>query len=194
MTIKKICTKLCLTQFYNRLNPTSTILSSLPTSVHLPRITPDPSNPLTPHIAIPPPDPELLLTGSVNSHNDLPVSVPITTGLHTSAALTSIAHHIPYTFLVSGPPPVITSRKRKLTEEAVEEDELDDRHHIQNPKKGKNLQSVQSPADIALLSHGLNFAPTNRPNPFLLFKDLNCYIRNLTLKRHFNIKKDKDKH
>lgn len=49
-----------------------------------------------------------------------------------------------------------------------------------------------SSADTALLSRGLNFAPINRPNPFLLFKDLNCYIRNLTLQRHYNIQKTKD--
>lgn len=39
-----------------------------------------------------------------------------------------------------------------------------------------------------LLSKGLNFAPTNQPNSFTLFKDLNRYIRNLTLKRYFSMK------
>lgn len=55
-----------------------------------------------------------------------------------------------------------------------------------------NLSSLQlSPTDISLLSKGLNFAPINKPNPFLLFKDLNRYIRNLTLKRFFLAKQNK---
>lgn len=33
--------------------------------------------------------------------------------------------------------------------------------------------------------------PSNKPNPFLLFKDLNRYIRNLTLKRYFQAKSHK---
>lgn len=42
-----------------------------------------------------------------------------------------------------------------------------------------------SSAEMSLLSHGPNFAPSNQPDPFVLFKGLNRYVRNLTLKRFF---------
>lgn len=52
-----------------------------------------------------------------------------------------------------------------------------------------NLSSHNlSNADTSFLSRGLNFAPLNKPSPFLLFKDLNRYVRNLTLKRYYHIK------
>lgn len=55
-----------------------------------------------------------------------------------------------------------------------------------------NLSSLElSTADISLLNRGLNFAPINKPNPFLLFKDLDRYIRNLTLKWFFHAKQNK---
>lgn len=55
-----------------------------------------------------------------------------------------------------------------------------------------NLSSLElSTADTSLLCRGLNFARINKPNPFLLFKDLNRYIRNLTLKRFFYAKQNK---
>lgn len=49
-----------------------------------------------------------------------------------------------------------------------------------------------SPEEISLLGKGLTFSPTILPNSFLLFKDLNKFIRNLTLKRFFNIQSAKN--
>lgn len=49
-----------------------------------------------------------------------------------------------------------------------------------------------SPENISLLSRGLTFAPIIQPNSVLLFKDFNTCIRNLNLKRFFNIKSKKD--
>lgn len=46
--------------------------------------------------------------------------------------------------------------------------------------------------ETILLTRGLTFAPTNLPNAFQLFKDLNKFIRDLTLKRFYNIKAAKD--
>lgn len=45
-----------------------------------------------------------------------------------------------------------------------------------------------STAESSILQRGLNFAPSSLPNSFCLFKDLHLFIRNLTLKRHYNIK------
>lgn len=50
---------------------------------------------------------------------------------------------------------------------------------------------ILSPAETTLLSRGLNFAPTYKPDPYVLFKDLNKYIRHLTLKRFYEIQKPK---
>lgn len=66
-----------------------------------------------------------------------------------------------------------------------------------NPsKKCKLLKSLICPntssAETSLLSHGFNFAPSNKPDPFVLFKDLKRYVRNLTLKRVFQIKSTKN--
>lgn len=46
--------------------------------------------------------------------------------------------------------------------------------------------------EIALLNKGLNFAPTTQPNPFTLFEDLIKFVQNLTVKRFFNIKTNKN--
>lgn len=48
--------------------------------------------------------------------------------------------------------------------------------------------------EMSLLSRGLNFAPSAQPNPFLLFKDLNKFVRCLTLKRLYNIQSTKHNH
>lgn len=70
------------------------------------------------------------------------------------------------------------------------------------PQKRKDQETVKifnlcnyviSPDDISLLSKGLTFAPTSQPNPFVLFKDLNTFIHDLTVKRFYSIKSAKDK-
>lgn len=42
------------------------------------------------------------------------------------------------------------------------------------------------------MAQGLTFAPTSPPNPFTLFLDLNRFIRNITVKRYFNIQASKN--
>lgn len=42
-------------------------------------------------------------------------------------------------------------------------------------------------AGISLLNQRLHFAPSISPNPFTIYKNLNSFIRNLTLKHYFNI-------
>lgn len=42
------------------------------------------------------------------------------------------------------------------------------------------------------MAQGLTFAPTAPPNPFTLFLDLNRFIRNITVKRYFNIQASKN--
>lgn len=49
-----------------------------------------------------------------------------------------------------------------------------------------------TPPEVSLLSRGLTFAPTAGPNPFQLFIDLNRFIRNLTVKRFFQMKIEKN--
>lgn len=46
--------------------------------------------------------------------------------------------------------------------------------------------------DISLLSRGLTFSPTIQPDSFQLFKGLNKFIKNLTLKRFFHIRSNKN--
>lgn len=67
-------------------------------------------------------------------------------------------------------------------------------------KERKNPETVKmynlsthtlSPYVITLLSKSLTFAPPNQPNPFVLFKDLNKFIIDLTVKRFYNIKTTK---
>lgn len=41
---------------------------------------------------------------------------------------------------------------------------------------------------MSLLNKGITSAPTSHPNPFILFKDLNKFIRDLTVKRYYHIK------
>lgn len=53
-------------------------------------------------------------------------------------------------------------------------------------------QHTLTPAEISLLNHGLNFAPSNKPDPFVLFKDLNRYVRILTLQRFYQLKNAKN--
>ncbi|PIO39511.1 hypothetical protein AB205_0069860 [Aquarana catesbeiana] len=43
----------------------------------------------------------------------------------------------------------------------------------------------------SILARGLTFALTASPNPFTLFLDLNRFIRNITIKRYFNIQDTK---
>lgn len=63
-------------------------------------------------------------------------------------------------------------------------------------EKRKNVKTVKiynlshrelSPHYSSLLSRGLTFAPTTQPNPFTLFKNLNKFIRDLTVQRFYNI-------
>lgn len=50
-----------------------------------------------------------------------------------------------------------------------------------------NLSShVLTGAELALLRKGLSFSPSIGPNQFGLFKDLNKFIRTLTLRRHYS--------
>lgn len=84
-------------------------------------------------------------------------------------------------FLETAPPPCTTKRK----------------HVGEEKRKRKNMESMKifnisthtlSTEETSLLSKGLTFAPTTHPNPFMLFKDLNTFIRDLTVKRFYNIK------
>lgn len=88
-----------------------------------------------------------------------------------------------------------TPTKIKFTGEAVEGEEVEVevilRKKIQTVKIFNLSKRTLSPAETSLLCRGLNFAPSNKPDPFVLFKDLNRYIRNLTLKRFFQIKNAK---
>lgn len=47
-------------------------------------------------------------------------------------------------------------------------------------------------AELSLLKKGLGFSPSIGPNQFGLFKDLNRFIRTLTLRRHFSIETGPD--
>lgn len=69
-------------------------------------------------------------------------------------------------------------------------------HKSKTHRRGKrgvqqifNLSThILSSNDISLLSKGLIFSPTVQPNPFVHFKDLNKFIRDLTVNRFYNIK------
>lgn len=67
-------------------------------------------------------------------------------------------------------------------------------------KERKNTETIKIynlsthtllPYEIVLLNEGLTFAPTIQPNPFTLFKDVNKFIRDLTVKRFYNNKNNK---
>lgn len=129
---------------------------------------------------------ELTDQESADSSASVLINIPIPS---TSAS-------IPSSFLVPSPPPGSSLEKKKTHRRGCRGGRTKQlSKQSETPKMIKifNLSSHSlSAAYTSLLSPGLSFAPFNKPNPLLLFKDLNHYIRNLTLKRHFHIKQEKD--